>query len=197
MKNQKEVIISHCRLVLLSPVKQQQLITVCEVPESLFCWDAQQRPWTEVRRVASDSLCCWNNSYCATAGAGAQGCQLRGWSCSGSRTSVRAGDGSSCPWHSKGGLSSGSASQISPRPCHSLCKGTAMHIKPCSPSRQDMPWQHLHPLFPVQFLLPSPSFWAAQPCFLSPRHPTAPRPSSAEAGTLRISFIFIYFLSLH
>lgn len=49
MKNQKEVIITHCRLVLLSPVKQQQLITACEVPESLLCWDAQQSPWTEVR----------------------------------------------------------------------------------------------------------------------------------------------------
>lgn len=37
VKNQKEVVLSHYRLVLLPPVKQKQLLSVCRVPEFLFC----------------------------------------------------------------------------------------------------------------------------------------------------------------
>lgn len=53
VKNQKEVVLRHYRLVLLPPVKQKQLLSVCRVPESLFCWespgDPKQSPWTKVK----------------------------------------------------------------------------------------------------------------------------------------------------
>lgn len=66
------------QLVSLSPAKQKHLLSVCQAPESPFCWDSpgdpKQSPCTKVKRVASGSPCCWNNSP-HSARMGAAGCK--------------------------------------------------------------------------------------------------------------------------
>lgn len=80
---------------------------------------------------------------------------------------------------------------MSLRPCHSLCKGTETPINPSSSPGQGMPWQHLHPLSPLCSTCCCPhQLGTPLPCSLTHRHPTAPGPSSAEVGTLRVSFAF-------